>query len=106
MSALRIARPGEPVQLVDLGPAVGRIIHSRGPVYGSVAISVGPAPSVRMESPGKQAAATERWAKVPVCGHLMPKLGATCARNVGHSKDDHRSTRNMQDIRRRRWAER
>ena len=106
MAALRISRPGEPTQLLDLGPAVGRIIHSRGPVYGTVAVGIGPAMSPRLPSPSKAAGATERWAKVPVCGHLMPKLGETCARKVGHSKDDHRSTRNMQDIRRRRWAER
>ena len=105
MAALRISRPGEPVQLVDLGPAVGRIIHSRGPVYGSVAVAVGGPPQVTNHNPAKQTAATERWSKVPVCGHLMPKLGETCVRKAGHSKDDHRSARNMADIRRRRWAE-
>jgi hypothetical protein len=107
VSALRISRPGEPVRLVDLGPAVGRIIHSRGPVYGSVAVAIGGPPAIHnvTRSPAKQAAATSRWSAVPVCGHLMPKLGEKCVRKVGHSKDDHRSARNMADIRRRRWAE-
>lgn len=32
MSALRIGRPGEPVRLIDQGPACGRTLHTRGPV--------------------------------------------------------------------------
>jgi hypothetical protein len=32
MSALRIALPGQPVRLVDQGPACGRVSHTRGPV--------------------------------------------------------------------------
>lgn len=36
MSALRVSRPGHPTQLVDIGPAVGRITHTRGSVGGGV----------------------------------------------------------------------
>jgi hypothetical protein len=36
MSALRVSRPGHPTQLLDLGPAVGRITHTRGAVGGGV----------------------------------------------------------------------
>ena len=106
MSALRISRPGEPVQLVDLGPAVGRIIHSRGPVYGTVAIGIGPTPAISTTSPARRAQMKEyRQAMVEACGYVMPKLGEKCARRKGHSpENDHRSRRNLEDIARRRWA--
>jgi hypothetical protein len=33
---IRLARPGEPTRLVDLGPAVGRITHARYGTRGSI----------------------------------------------------------------------
>ena len=38
MAALRISVPGQPTELVDLGPGVGRTTHTRGKVYGGVLV--------------------------------------------------------------------
>jgi hypothetical protein len=40
MSLLRIARPGQPTVLIDLGPATGRSIHTRGAIRGGAIVEV------------------------------------------------------------------
>jgi len=90
VSALRISRPGEPVQLVDLGPAVGRIIHSRGPVYGSVAVSTVPVAKVRQTAEAVREynrAYYQRTSSVVRCGKWMEVAGESCARRSGHKKE-------------------
>jgi hypothetical protein len=42
MAALRISVPGQPTELVDLGPGVGRTTHTRGKVYGGVLVVAAP----------------------------------------------------------------
>ena len=105
MSALRVSRPGKPVQFIDLGPAVGRIIHSRGPVYGSVAVAGSPLAKPTIPGTGRTETRSGLREVPERCGYLMPKNGEHCARRVGHATNDHRSERNMEAIRRRRWAE-
>lgn len=103
MSALRVSRPGiAGTTLVDLGPSVGRITHTRGPVYGTIAVSGSPLPKPTIPQAGNRVGLRDIPAR---CGHLMPKNNETCARRAGHTKDDHRSARNLEAIRRRRWAE-
>ena len=119
MSALRISRPGEPVQLIDLGPAVGRIIHSRGPVYGSVAVAASPPKShMTAEEAEKTRAAgrayyerhreevrrkqnARRDANRPHCNQWMPVIKQTCWRRPGH-RDSCRSRDVMEDESKRR----
>lgn len=38
MSALRVAHPGQPTRLVDLGPSTGRITHTRGAITGGAIV--------------------------------------------------------------------
>jgi len=121
VSALRLSRPGEPTQLVDLGPAVGRIIHSRGPVYGSVAVAVAPPRNHMTADEAERARAKDREyyarhkaevrerqnarreANKPRCAKWMPILKVTCGRRPGH-RDSCRSRQVMDDEARRRWA--
>lgn len=108
MSALRIAVPGEPIRHIDLGPAAGRIVHTRGAIYGGVMVVAHQPKPTEQQLEGKRAA-ERKWyaakrAKV-VCGYVMPITGEACARRKDHSPaDDHRSRRAMKVIADRRWA--
>lgn len=112
MSQIRICRPGHPVNpddFIDLGPATGRVTHTRGSIYGGVLVT----PLGQPKPTGKQLEAKRanerRWYAAKkdreTCGFVMPTYGEPCARRKDHRPaNDHRSRRNLDDIARRRWA--
>ena len=60
MSVLRLSRPGLSTQFVDLGPSVGRVLHTRGSVGGGV-IVVDSTPKKPKYDPEKERAAYQRY---------------------------------------------
>lgn len=104
MSALRISRPGYPTELVVLEPAVGRITHTRGAVYGGTIVVGGkPSKAITTVSDARKAqmAAYRSQAKVR-CPKILRQIGEQCGRSAGH-RDSCRSVEVMAaDARRRR----
>lgn len=108
MAALRLSHPGQPTELVDLGPGVGRTTHTRGKVYGGVIVTAAPSQrrGVNLVSERRKAqldAAHARYAmNRPKCGKVLPIVGGTCARKPDHA-DSCRSQRALDiDAQRRR----
>lgn len=121
MSALRVSRPGQPTELIDLGPAVGRTLHTRGAITGGMLVVAQGIKRVPTEAEVAAARArgrryyenhreevriaqNERREQMkPRCGRWMPIIRESCGRRPGH-KDSCRSAVVMADEARRRWS--
>ena len=60
MSVLRLSRPGLSTQFVDLGPSVGRVLHTRGSVGGGVIVVASSAKPVESKAEKEARRAKER----------------------------------------------
>jgi len=82
MSALRIARPGYPVILVDQGPSAASVTG-----YGSALIEARPVKSHPDKRTGRHSPKLRGHALAPelkVCGKTLKIIGEPCARRAGH----------------------
>jgi hypothetical protein len=101
VSALRIARPGHATELVDLGPACGRVSFTRGPVapIGGMLVVVQSERTAKAEQSRRYRAQAAK----PTCGKWMPIVKEPCGRRPGH-RDSCRSAVVMADEAKRRWS--
>jgi hypothetical protein len=97
VSALRIARPGHATELVDLGPACGRVSFTRGPVapIGGLLV-VAPSERTAKAEQSRRYRAQERIDRQdlsvepepkprPLCGRWIILSRAACARAAKHA---------------------
>lgn len=98
MAFLRVVRQGHPINpdlFVDLGPSVGRRVHTRGAVFGGEMVTgQKPKPLPVKPTNGRDRARMKAYreaakvAKPPVlCGRWMILARAECGRTKGHRDD-------------------
>ena len=82
MSALRIARPGHPVVLIDLGPGIAYVTGGSIRGSGTLEPSTGPKVSAPISQARREQMAAYKVKNRAKCGRAI--RGATCARVPGH----------------------
>lgn len=85
MSALRWNPPGQPVVLIDLGPARGRATNGNGSLGGPIEPAKAMLPSRAPLTRGQR-----KPIEVARCGIATRYTGEPCARRLGH-RDNHRT---------------